>query len=188
MKTVVITGASGGIGREIARSFKNIGCTVFGTYFSSPFEEEGIIPVKCDVKSEKDVKTLAQFVINKAGGIDVLVNCAGVCKTGVFQEFSEKEFNEICDINLKGAFFMSKEFAPFMINKKYGRIINISSIWGVCGASCEAIYSASKAGLIGFTKALSKELAPSGITVNAVSPGVILTEMLSEYSDQELED
>lgn len=188
MKTVVITGASGGIGREIARSFRDLGCMVFGTYFSSPFEEDGIIPVKCDVKNQKDVKALSEFVIKKAGGIDILVNCAGVCKTGVFQDFSENDYDKICDTNLKGAFLVSKEFAPFMINKKFGRIINISSIWGVAGASCEAVYSASKAGLIGFTKALSKELAPSGITVNAVSPGVILTDMLSEYSQEELQE
>lgn len=188
MKTVVVTGASGGIGREIARSFKDMGYMVFGTYFNSPFEENGIISVKCDVKSENDVKELSEFVIKKSGGIDVLVNCAGVCKTGVFQDFSENDYNKICDTNLKGAFLVSKEFVPFMINKKCGRIINISSIWGVSGASCEAVYSASKAGLIGFTKALAKELAPSGITVNAVSPGVILTDMLKEYSDEELEE
>ena len=188
MKTAVITGASGGIGRCIAQEFKKQGYTVFGTYFNTPFEEEGIIPVKCDVKNHSDVKFLINTVLEKTSAIDVLVNCAGVCKTGVFQSFSEHDFNEICDTNLKGAFLVSKEALPLMLNKKSGRIINISSIWGVSGASCEAVYSASKAGLIGFTKALAKELAPSGITVNCVSPGVIMTDMLSQYLQEELED
>lgn len=188
MKTAIVTGASGGIGREIARQLKQDGYTVYGTYFKNEFFEDGIIPVKCDVTNQKDVENLVKTVINKTGRIDVLVNNAGVCKTGVFQSFSEKDFDEIINVNLKGTFLMSKEAAPFMINQKAGRIINISSIWGVKGASCEAVYSASKAGIIGFTKALAKELAPSGITVNSVSPGVILTDMLKEYSEDELKE
>ena len=147
-------------------------------------EQEGVIPVKCDVKNEKDVKALFQ----QTGGADVLVNCAGVCKTGVFQDFSEDDYNKITDTNLKGAFLTSKYAVESMLKKGSGRIINISSIWGVVGASCEVLYSASKSGLIGFTKALAKELAPSKITVNAVSPGVIKTKMLDQYTEEELND
>jgi len=184
MKIAVVTGASGEIGRQIAVDFSKKGYRVFGTYCENPFEEEGIIPVKCDVANENDVKALFE----KTGGADVLVNCAGVCKTGVFQSFSEEDYRKITDTNLKGAFLTCKYAVPYMLEKQKGRIINISSIWGVAGASCEVLYSASKAGLIGFTKALAKELAPSSITVNSVSPGVIKTKMLNQYSEEELED
>ncbi|MBQ2897951.1 MAG: 3-oxoacyl-ACP reductase FabG [Clostridia bacterium] len=188
MKTAIVTGASGGIGREIARQLFKSGYTVFGTYFKNQFFEDGIISVKCDVTNPKDVENLVKTVINQTGRIDVLVNNAGVCKTGVFQSFSEADFDNIINVNLKGTFLMSKAVADTMINQKSGRIINISSIWGVEGASCESVYSASKAGIIGFTKALAGELAPSKITVNSVSPGVILTDMLKEYGEEELED
>lgn len=184
MKIAVVTGASGEIGRQIAIDFAKSGYKVFGTYCTSPFEQEGVIPVKCDVKNENDVKALFQ----QTGGADVLVNCAGVCKTGVFQDFSEDDYNKITDTNLKGAFLTSKYAVESMLKKGSGRIINISSIWGVVGASCEVLYSASKSGLIGFTKALAKELAPSKITVNAVSPGVIKTKMLDQYTEEELND
>ncbi len=188
MKTAIVTGASGAIGREIAKSLKNEGYTVFGTYLKNPFEESGITAVKCDVTNEDDIKKLVKTAVDQTGRIDVLVNNAGICKTGVFQDFSASDFDEIINTNLKSMFLFSKEVSSFMINKKSGRIVNISSVWGVKGASCEVIYSASKAGVIGFTKALSKELAPSGITVNCVSPGVILTDMLNQYSDEELEE
>ena len=184
MKIAVVTGASGEIGRQIAVDFAKSGYKVYGTYCSSPFEQEGVTPIKCDVKNEQDVKALFDIT----GGADVLVNCAGVCKTGVFQDFSEEDYRKITDTNLKGAFLTSKYAVSSMIQKGFGRIINISSIWGVVGASCEVLYSASKSGLIGFTKALAKELAPSGITVNSVSPGVIKTKMLDQYSEEELEE
>ena len=184
MKIAVVTGASGEIGRQIAIDFAEKGYKVFGTYCNSPFQQDGIVPVKCDVTNENEIKALFE----KAGNVDVLVNCAGVCKTGVFQDFSEQDYNKITDTNLKSAFLMSKHAVAFMLKKGSGRIINISSVWGVVGASCEVLYSASKAGLIGFTKALAKELAPSKITVNSVSPGVIKTKMLDQYSKEELED
>lgn len=184
MKIAVITGASGEIGRQIAIDFYKKGYKVFGTYCENPFEEEGVTAIKCDVAREEDVKALFE----KTGGADVLVNCAGVCKTGVFQDFSEQDYKKITDTNLKGAFLTCKYAVPFMLEKQKGRIINISSVWGVVGASCEVLYSSSKAGLIGFTKALAKELAPSSITVNSVSPGVIKTKMLDQYSEEELND
>lgn len=187
MKTAIVTGASGAIGRQIAKSLVKEGYKVYGTYLKNPFEEQGIISVKCDVTVDTDIKKLVKKAIDETNRIDVLVNNAGICKTGVFQDFSGEDFDEIINTNLKGAFLLSKEVVPFMLNKN-GRIINISSIWGVTGASCEVIYSASKAGVIGFTKALSKELAPSKITVNAISPGVILTDMLKQYTEDELNE
>jgi 3-oxoacyl-[acyl-carrier protein] reductase len=116
---------------------------------------------------------------------DILVNNAGVSQYGLLSDLSEDEWDRVIDVNLKGTFLCTQAFIPHMIRQKYGRIINVSSVWGLVGASCEAAYSAAKGGVIAFTKAMAKELAPSGITVNAVAPGVVETRMLSHLNDQE---
>ncbi len=138
-----------------------------------------------DVSSEEDVKKLFETA-RSYGGADVLVNNAGVSYIGLLQDMSADEIKRVLDINLTGAILCSREAAKQMIPKKSGCIINIASMWGEVGASCEAVYSASKAGLIGFTKALAKELGPSGIRVNCVSPGVIKTDMNKELTEETL--
>ena len=122
----------------------------------------------------------------RLGGIDILINNAGVCSVGLITDLSLSEWNRIFNVNMTAAFLYSKEILPQMINKKWGRIINISSIWGQVGASCEVAYSASKAALIGFTRALAKEVGPSGITVNVISPGVIDTDMNAHLSADDM--
>ena len=122
------------------------------------------------------------------GGVDILINNAGIANIKMFSDFSEAEWDRMFDINVKGAFLVTQRVIPYMIHKKCGKIINIASMWGEVGASCEVCYSATKAALIGMTKALSKELGPSGITVNAVSPGFIVTDMNAELTEEEIKD
>ena len=121
------------------------------------------------------------------GGVDVLVNNAGIAQFKLFSDIKEEEWDKMFDVNVKGMFNCTQAAIPFMIHKKSGKVINISSIWGIAGASCEVHYSASKAAVIGFTKALSKELGPSGICVNCVAPGVVKTDMCESLSEEDFE-
>lgn len=188
---VLVTGASRGIGYATARAFAERGDTVFATYKSTAdtlpslakenFAGE-IIPVYCDVSDEESVKAL----FSEIGTVDILVNNAGIAQFSLLSDISGSDWDRMLDTNLKSAFLCSKEASKGMIRRGSGRIINISSIWGIVGASCETHYSASKAGLIGFTRALAKELGPSGITVNCVSPGVIDTDMNAHLSDEDM--
>ena len=187
-KTVIITGASGGIGSAIAGAFALDGYNVVIGYNSS-FEkakvlEAGLLEKGCSVASFKaDVSDSAQaqalidFAKETFGGSYVLVNNAGIAQQKLFTDITDKDFDTMMSSNVKSVFNCSRAVLPLMIHEKWGRIINISSMWGVCGASCEVHYSASKAAVIGLTKALAKEVGPSGITVNCVAPGLIDTPM-----------
>lgn len=187
-KTVIITGASGGIGSAIAGAFALGGYNVVIGYNSS-FEkakvlEAGLLEKGCSVASFKaDVSDSAQaqalidFAKETFGGSYVLVNNAGIAQQKLFTDITDKDFDTMMSSNVKSVFNCSRAVLPLMIHEKWGRIINISSMWGVCGASCEVHYSASKAAVIGLTKALAKEVGPSGITVNCVAPGLIDTPM-----------
>ena len=183
MKTVLITGGSRGIGSELVRYFKNNGYSVAFTYKSSQAaalalsEETGALAIRADSAIEGDVENAIKTAIDAFGGIDCLINNAAISSFSLFTDITLAEWNEMLAVNLTGAFLYSKGVIPDMLKRKQGRIINITSMWGLVGASCEVAYSAAKAGLIGFTKALAKELGPSGITVNAVAPGVIETPM-----------
>ena len=148
--------------------------------------EEGILIeiFKADVSKRNEVKEMVKFALEKWGKLDVLINNAGIAKLQMFQDVTENDWNEIIDTNLKSAFYMSQEVVPNMIHNKNGLIINISSMWGQVGASCETVYSISKAGMDALTKSLAKELGPSNIRVNSIAPGVIDTEMNSKLDEQ----
>lgn len=182
MRKVLITGGSRGIGAACVRKFsKDADCRVYFNYSSKDaaakaiMEETGALGFKCNVANAASVKKMVDMI----GGVDVLVNNAGISRINLFTDISEKEWDEVFDVNVKGMFLVTKAVLPNMIHNKYGKIVNISSMWGVSGGSCEVHYSASKAAVIGMTKALAKEEGPSGINVNCIAPGVIETEMNS---------
>lgn len=183
MRNVVITGGSRGIGAAICEAFCKNGDKVYIIYEKNDAaakeiaKKTGAIPIKADISSEADVTALADKIHSEGSKIDILINNAGIAEIKVFNDITSADWDRMFGVNVRGAFLMTKAFLSDMINKKSGKIINISSIWGETGASCEVHYSASKAALIGFTKALAKELAPSGICVNCITPGVIETEM-----------
>jgi 3-oxoacyl-[acyl-carrier protein] reductase len=143
-------------------------------------KETGATGIKCSVRDSAAVEKMAE----KIGDIDILINNAGISRINLFTDISEQEWDDIFDVNIKGMFLVTRAFLPGMIRRKYGKIINISSMWGVTGGSCEVHYSASKAAVIGFTKALAKEEGPSGINVNCIAPGVIETEMNAQLDDE----
>ena len=199
MKNALITGATGGIGSSVAKAFAEKGYNVALHTFSKPelakktaqelsrqFKVKTTY-IEADVSKETEVKNMFDKLEENFGKIDILVNNAGVSLVKMLCDTTEEDFDRVMDINLKGAFLTSKEAMKNMVHNKWGRIINISSVWGNAGASCEVVYSASKAGLVGFTKALAKELAPSGVTVNSVSPGLIDTQMNSHLSKEDLD-
>ncbi len=183
MRNVVITGGSRGIGAAAAKRFADNGDRVFIVYEKNDeaaikLERElGVVAVKADVSKEADVVKAADKIHSSCGGVDVLVNNAAISEIKLFNDITAEDWDRMFGVNVRGAFLMTKAFLSDMINKKNGKIINVSSMWGQTGASCEVHYSASKSALIGFTRALAKELAPSGICVNCVAPGVIDTEM-----------
>lgn len=188
-ENAVVTGGSGGIGEALCRRLAGDGYRVFVCYSSSRERAEKIAgeiggePLRLDVTDSESVKTAVKTV----SFCKLLVNNAGVSEIELFDRLSAEKSQRIMDVNLTGAMNCTRAFLPEMIRRKNGCIINISSMWGQVGASCEVDYSASKAGLIGFTKALAKETAPSGIRVNCISPGFIMTEMNSRFSEEELE-
>jgi 3-oxoacyl-[acyl-carrier protein] reductase len=188
MKTVLVTGGVRGIGKSIAEAFAKKGYRVCVTYSkdeesASLAREEGLEVYKADVSVEADVVALFQ----KVGKVDVLVNNAGVSLIKQIQDVSYEEFNRLMAVNVGGAFLCAREAAKGMIDRGAGLIVNVSSVWGEVGGSCESVYSASKAALIGFTKALAKELGWWGIRVNCVSPGVIDTPMNAHFSKEEMD-
>jgi len=188
-RTALVTGGSGGIGAAICRRLAADGCLVYVGYSSSQAKAEALAAeiggkaVKLDVTSHADIEKAAEL----CGAVDILVNNAGVSEIGLFDSLPADRSRRINEVNLVGAMSCARTFVKPMIARKSGCIVNISSMWGQVGASCEVDYSASKAGIIGFTKALAKEVAPSGIRVNCVSPGFIMTEMNSHFSADDLE-
>lgn len=199
MKTVLITGASRGIGKEIAIKFATEGYNVVLNYNSNESKASAVAEIvekfgvkcllcKADVSNEEEVKVMVNLANKAFGKIDVLVNNAGVALSKLFQQTSTSEIAKIFGVNTFGVINCAKAVVPSMISEKAGKIINISSIWGKVGASMETIYSASKGAVIAFTLALAKELAPSGISVNCVCPGVIETDMLNNLNEDEKKD
>lgn len=192
MKTVLITGGSRGIGRAMVELFSQKGYSVAFTYKNSEMEAKklaettGALAIYADSAIETDVVSAVKKAEDYLGQIDCLINNAGISSFSLFTDITLEQWNEIIAVNLTGAFLYSREVTRGMVNRKSGRIVNISSMWGLVGASCEVHYSTVKAGMIGMTKALAKELGPSGITVNAIAPGMIKTEMNSKLSEDDV--
>ena len=186
-KIALVTGGTRGIGLAVSLAFAGLGFDVFAAYSADEesaekAREQGINAVRADVSDEGAVKVL----FARTGTPDVLVNNAGVALFRQIQDTTAAEWDRLFAVNVRGAFLCAREAAKGMISRKSGLIVNISSVWGEEGGSCESAYSASKAALIGFTKALAKELGPSGIRVNCVSPGVIDTRMNARLSPEEM--
>jgi 3-oxoacyl-[acyl-carrier protein] reductase len=197
--TAIITGASRGIGKATAQLFAAKGYNVLINYHHSEAAAVGFANrlnsgrmnsaaiFKADVSKKDEVGSMIEFCVEAFGGIDVLINNAGISKQRLFIEISGVEWDEIVNTNLKGVFNCSQAVLRYMLPEKKGKIINITSIWGMVGAACEVHYSAAKAGVIGLTKALAKELGPSNIQVNCIAPGIIQTEMLDSLNQAELD-
>lgn len=196
-KVVIVTGASRGIGREIARGLAKNGYTIIANYNKSEkqmlelknkLEKEkiNIDIVKADISKRDEAKKIVEYTINKYGKIDILINNAGISQIKEFTQITDEEWNNMINTNLNSAFYMSQESCKNMIHNKKGCIINISSIWGLVGSSCEVHYSVSKAGIDAMTKSLAKELGPSNIRVNSIAPGIINTEMNKDLNQEEI--
>ena len=194
-KVALVTGASRGIGRATAEAFARAGYQVAANYcrskeqieqFSAQMEREGcaVIPVQADVSDPEQVERMVQAVQQQFGHIDVLVCNAGIARQGLLTDFSPADWRQMMSVNLDGTFYCCRSVLPGMIRRQSGCIITTSSIWGITGASCEVPYSASKAAIIGLTKALAKEVGPSGIRVNCIAPGVIDTEMNGDFTPE----
>lgn len=198
-KCALITGASGGIGSEIALRLAKDGFCIAACYYT---DENGINELrkkldgvnaqyklyKADVSDFKKIKDVFTDAAETFGGVSVLVNNAGIAQQKLFTDITQEDFDRITAVNFKGVFNCCQCAVPFMINQKSGKIINVSSMWGIYGASCETVYSATKAAVIGLTKSLARELAPSNIQVNCVAPGAIDTKMNNNLSQKDKED
>jgi 3-oxoacyl-[acyl-carrier protein] reductase len=190
MRTAVITGGSRGIGAACVRAFSQAGWRVAFFYLASDeaaqalAAETGALALRADVTQSASVDAACASVLRDFRHVDALVNNAGVSLTARLQDVTDAQWRQVLDVNLTGAFYVTRALLPQMIAQKYGRIVNVASIWGMVGGSMEAAYSAAKAGLIGLTKALAKEAGPSGITVNALAPGATRTDMLAEYGEE----
>lgn len=195
-KSVLITGASRGIGKACALAFGQMGYQVYINCRKSVEELDAVCrqiqhiggtcrTVRGDISKSSHVSHIFQQIEKECGGLDVLVNNAGVAYIGLLTDMSDSDWEHIIGTNLSSVFYCSRAAVPYMVSQKSGKIINISSMWGTSGASCEAAYSAAKSGVNGLTKALAKELAPSNIQVNAIACGVIDTDMNAQLSDEE---
>jgi len=192
---IIVTGASKGIGRNIAIGLAQKGNTVIANYHQSEKEAKQleaeyptITAIKADVTKKEEVQALIKNVYETYGKIDVLINNAGISQIKLFTELTEQDWQQMINTNLTSVFYTSQEVSKIMILQKQGLIINISSIWGQEGASCEVHYATAKAGVNGMTKALAKELGPSGIRVNAIAPGIINTQMNAELTQEDIEE
>ncbi len=193
-KKVLISGGSRGIGESLCKKFTESGAKVVFIYKSnenaalSVSALTGALAIKADISRPSEVAAAVSAAYQYLGGFDVLVNNAGISQIKLFTDVTDEEFSNIINTNLGGAFYLSREVAKYMIREQCGRIINIGSMWGKCGASCEVPYSASKAALRGMTMALAKELGPSGITVNCIEPGLIKTEMNASLDEATIKE
>lgn len=198
VKTIIVTGGSRGIGAAIVNLLAKEGHNVILNYNKSEeiakkiqeeFTNKGyhVEIFKADVSKREEVKKLVDFTIQKFKKIDVLINNAGISQTKLFTDITEEDWNTMLNIDLNSVFHMTQEVVPYMIHEKEGCIINISSIWGMVGASCEVHYSTAKAGVDAMTKSLAKELGPSNIRVNSIAPGIIDTDMNKYLSPKEIQ-
>ncbi len=192
MKTALVTGGSGGIGKRICRQLDNLGYRVAVGYNQNRSSADELcrilreaFPVYCDLADPLRPEKAMELVKKRYGRVDILVNCRGISFYGLIQEMPPEEIDRLIDIDFRGVIYSCRRAAKYMVPAHSGLIINISSVWGTCGASCEAVYSACKGGVTAFTKALAKELGPSGIRVNRISPGVIDTSMLDIFTDED---
>ncbi|XCH79164.1 MAG: 3-oxoacyl-ACP reductase FabG [Candidatus Dehalobacter alkaniphilus] len=196
-KTVIVTGSSRGIGRATAELFASEGYNVLINYCRSGIEAYqvynylkknalSVAVCKADITKRKQTDLMVERCIKLFGSVDILINNAGIAQIKLFSDITEKEWDTMMNTNLKGVFNCTQSVLKHMHLRKEGKIINISSIWGMVGASCEVHYSAAKAGVIGMTKALAKELAPSNIQVNCIAPGIVQTDMLDSFTNEEL--
>lgn len=201
MKNVLITGGSGGIGTALCVGFAQKNCNVIVHYNSNKggaeqlaktlSESYGVdaLAVQGDISDRKSVNEMFDIIDSTLGGVDVLINNAGIAQQKLFTQLSEQDWRAMLGVNLDGVFNCTQEaLNRYMLKSHSGVILNISSMWGQVGASCEAHYSAAKAGVIGLTKALAKELGPSGIRVNCICPGVVMTDMMKDFDDQTLDE
>ena len=194
-KIALVTGASRGIGREIALNLAKKGYRVIANYNKSKQqavelekENENIEIYQADISLREEVQKMIKYIIDKYNKIDILINNAGISETKMFTDVTDDDWNKMIKNNLYSAFCVTQEVSKNMIHWKQGCIINISSIWGIVGASCETIYSITKAGMDAMTKSLAKELGSSNIRVNSIAPGFIDTDMNKMYNEQEIND
>lgn len=195
--TVLVTGASRGIGSAIAERFASVGMNIVIHYLQSHEAANevarrcmragasNVLTVTADLRSKEQLLRMQEKMEKHGLYPDIVVNNAGIAHYGLLSDVTEEEWDDMMSVNLKGMFLCTQQFMSHMIAQKYGRIINVSSVWGISGASCEVVYSTAKGGMNAFTKALAKELAPSGVTVNAVAPGAVDTVMLNHLDADE---
>lgn len=192
MRTALITGGSRGIGAAAVRAFARAGFRAAFFYRADEAaaqavaRETGAAAIRCDVSDPGRVREACREAEGTLGHIDALVNNAGIAQQKLLTDITDEDWRRMLDVNLSGAFYVIRAVLPGMISRKHGSIVNVSSVWGQVGASCEVHYSAAKAGLIGLTRALAKEVGPSGVTVNCVCPGVIQTDMLGGFTPGDL--
>lgn len=184
MKKVLITGGATGIGKSTAMLFAQKGYDIFVTYNQTKPDFDGVTKIKCNLENEEDILNLFKTV----GNIDILVNNAGISLIKQINDTTAEEYDKIMSVNARSYFLCSREAIKLMLKNHEGAIVNVSSMWGQTGASCEIAYSMSKAAVIGLTRSLAEELAPSGITVNCVCPGIIDTRMNNMFDKNELEE
>jgi 3-oxoacyl-[acyl-carrier protein] reductase len=191
---ILITGGSRGIGKAMVERFSSPENKVAFIYKSNHEAANelcrkcGAVAVCADISNPEEAKRAANEAVEALGGIDVLINNAGKAQIKLFTDITDEDWQSMIDTNLSSVFYLTRAALPYMISQKNGRIINIGSMWGKVGASCEVHYSASKAALRGMTLALAKEVGPSGITVNAIEPGVIMTDMCADFDEETLKE